>query len=413
MTERKGVPMADAPIEEEYIEDVLEGDEPPPETLDKGEEPPQTGAQPGEAAPGEAAPATGAPPAAPAEPAKPSEFEPVYDPALGRWRDPVTNRFVAPPKGAKPPEAAPAAAPAAPGGPAEAQPEASSEEAEYPPFRYRAGTQALELEGSRQGEDGIFVPTEQLPDLARRLSHAVLAEENTRNLQRMISTSRADAEEARTRFDTLLGKLNELAQDPETFTAWVENLRSNWPLLVAQAENAALKKRGELLTQEHESWQSERESENLQPECAEHLEHEMRRLAALPNYQGVDLAPLWERLSGPLFQQVFVQGPEAEIAQAMPNGVKVATLRNGEIVAMNPAVIEREFQYVASIRGNTAKAVSEAAKKNAAAVATSGAPPAVAAAGGAPPAASGEALPTFKTREEMEEWFEQQLQGAR
>jgi len=121
--------------------------------------------------------------------------------------------------------------------------EATKEASEqvYPEFSYRADGQDVSIPGSRLGEDGMFVPTHQLPEVQRLLAlgkHHLSGQGNVRwqkmasDLAQRDTTLQAEREGKA----VLLQKLQELVADDDAFIAFREKARQNMAVLTAQAE---------------------------------------------------------------------------------------------------------------------------------------------------------------------------------
>lgn len=377
--ERAHTPMSEGGDDDDFVFDVLDEGM----TVDNSDEEPEI--EPDATAEGEVE-ATGEE-AAPAEP----DAQPRDD----------KGRFVskADAESAVSPDAQPAPTPAA----AEAQPEGQPATTEqFPPFRYRAGGMDYTLEGSQLGTDGLFLPTDKLGALGQQLSLAQHARQSIADLQRKLGQAQRAQEQKVDQANKTLEALESLmVKGPEAVAQWLDDLERNWPLMKKDAELQALRAQQEADKERQTEAQQEQETERLVPVLADVLEHYINEFTTQPQYTGIDKARMYDRLSQQLFSQVFIQGKENEIAAQMPHAIVVSELANGEVVVVDPQVIEREFQWSAQLAGQAAAVAQE----NKGATAQTTAPPTVAAAG-TPAAAPERKTPKFKSREEVDEWIE-------
>lgn len=300
------------------------------------------------------APASPAPAAAPAEPAAPRDDK-------GRF----VKRDEAPPAAAAPQEEPPApppgpsadeqAAPAAEG----EQPPAEQVEAEavFPEFEYTVNGRALSIPGSKVGEDGIFIPAAQVPEYTRHLIAGQTARQRERDHGRQLAAARTEHQLEVEKARNVLRTLAELVQDDAKFEDWRANLKQNWELLLAKAENEALKQAKDEASSTLSEQQSEQAARDLVPQLQTAVKRSLDAFKGRPEYQGVDFERLEDRIYKRHFDQVFSEAEDDDPERQV---------RAGEIL-FHPDVIQELVQDEAAIlaRGRSEAAkLAQAAKKN-------------------------------------------------
>lgn len=268
-------------------------------------------------------------------------------------------------------------------------------EAEFPAFQYRAYGQQYDLPGSKWGEDGVFVPTEALPQLQRLLSRAESASRRESEFKSEITKVRRETKGQYELAQQVLTELDGLRRDPEKLAAWFEDLDRNWDLMMARAEAEQAKAAASQYQELLRSHDNQATSEALVPRIEDTLWNSVRELAGMPEFQGLEAREMYHRIANSaLLDRVFY-----EASDDMP---EIGVQKGGIVFDSKP--ILAEFQYHAQLLKRASKQAADAMKKNQAATAVSKAPPDLSGSGGEPPA-SGEP-PKFKSREEMEAWLE-------
>jgi len=341
----------------------------------------------------------------PADVASPETATPAPEadiPSPGKSRNEKGQFVKAEPTEAPPLEATPGDEPDAP--PAEVAPETPPDavvEATHPEFTYRSAGREFNIPGSAVGEDGAFIPTPALPAITRLLAEGQHAREASREYAAKLQEARVEGQKELQYARSLLASLNQLRQQgPDAIANWFDELDRNWPLMEAQAKLSLIEKEREAEKAQLSDAQREREAEALVPQLRNVLTEKLAEHAKRPEYKGVDTKRLFERLSGRLFDQVFEEATEDDVAQGIARQV-------GQVI-VNWGVIEDEVKYEADILRRTresANLTKEVVKANAAKVAEPNAPPTVGAKKGAS-AAGGKSVPKFKTRAEADEWFD-------
>lgn len=221
------------------------------------------------------------------------------------------------------------------------------------------GDQTISIPGSKRGEDGIYIPADQLESHFGLVAAGHQAERTIAalrsNLGREIKAAREQASLERTKVETLLGELSKIMGEPDDQKAFAvfAALKKNWGERVAKAEADALRKRLE----DSESGLSARELDDraraLVPELEQAARRYVREYAQRPEYQGVDPQRIYRQVMRRYFDDVFTEDEAGTIA-------------------VHPEIIEELMREEAAIlaRGRAhASTLAAAAKKNQAAVA--------------------------------------------
>lgn len=324
---------------------------------------------------GEAAPAEAAPPAEEAAPEVAAEAEQPRDES-GKFVKREAAAEEAPAEEAAPPEEAP-----------------PTEAPEYPEFSYRYAGREYNLPGSKYGQEGVFIPTDSLPEFQRLLGRAEVGQKQIADLQRQVTAAGSEGKGELERAQAILGKLADLRnQGPDAVAAWLDELDKNWDLMEARAETEQLRAQSERLTAREKELDDERAADELVPKMEQELQAAV--LETAQRYPGVDASAMYQRLSRSFIDQIFYDADEDD-----PGG----GFKRGEMV-MDVNVIENEFKYHQQLTGQGSKATANALAHNKAATAESTAPPAVPAGGATPPTTT-KPLPTFKNKEEADEFI--------
>jgi len=279
--------------------------------------------------------------------------------------------------------------------------EAATEEAEvtYPEFTYRAAGREFNIPGSAVGEDGAYIPTAALPAITRLLAEGQHAKEGSREFARQLQTARSQGQQELQYARSLLASLNSLRQEgPDAIADWFADLDRNWPLMEANAKLSLLEQQRETERTQHSQVEQDRQAEALVPRLQGVLETTLAEYATRPEMAGVDTKRLYERLSGRLFDQVFEEATDDDVAQGIASHV-------GQVI-VNYGVIEDEMKYEADIlrrARESAVKTQKVTQQNANRTANANPPPTVGAKKGASQA-SGKQIPKFANAREADEW---------
>ena len=338
-----------------------------------------------------------APETAPAAPAA-SEGPPSEPPApQGPEGEPAaqprdeSGRF-APKPGETP--SAPPGEPAAPS--AEAPPAQPSE------FTYRADGADYVVEGSRVYPDGsVWLPAPVIEDLkaivAEGIAHRGSWREREAEYQRQVEAVQQDAvqqiaaaRQESERAKVTLDALDQLRrQGPEKVAEWLDNLDRNWDLLMARAENQLLRNQYEQAQASTAGYAVEQQAQQMVPQLETTLRQSLSALVARPEYRGLDADQMFTRLVQRDLDRIFFEADEQ-------------TARHLNVPVGYPLVNYDVIEEAVRADADLLRQVSRATERNRPATPP---PPTVPAAGTATP--SGEQSgPKFKTREEMERYFE-------
>jgi len=324
---------------------------------------------------------------APAEPAPtppaPAEERPAEQAESGPPRD-DKGRFA---QKAAPPVEQPAA-PTAPAPAAPQAPTATTEPAAIPPAEtplpeasYRADGKDFTIPGSKMGEDGVFIPTEQWDGVQRLIGQGQV---HQGSFQRRLSESAQSVQREKTRADAaeaskqaVFDKLMAMAKDG-TIGNWIdENLVQNLEVLLARSEAEGQK----LRVKEYEEREAARDREAAEaargPQMENALANAILHFGGKAGLTDARMQQLYARLNQPEFRRALY----SEATEDDPiNGI-----RKGEtVIALG--LIEQEVAWAGP--GTTQPAtdkVAAAAAANAKAGVTAVAPPTVGARGGPAP----------------------------
>lgn len=358
-------PVAPAAPAEEFVEDILEEGE--------GEQdsaaPPASPAQPDS----EAAPAQ-ADPAQPADGSQPRDEQ-------GRYKT-KAEQDAASAASAAPAVPAPAVAPEAPA-PA--------------PYAFRADGKDWSIDGATVAPDGsLVVPKARLADLQGLLAEGIAHRGSWRQREKDFQQQVADAK-AQNTFEVDRGNrlwnlvVEKLQQSPEQVAEWLDGLQEQLPGILQQVQQQALDTEREALRASHGDIEVERQAQQLLPQLTSTLQHYTQAVAQ--RYPGVDPQKVYEKFYGRL-DSIF-----AEATEDMPDiGVK----QGAYYIRLDQ--LEQEFQWAKGLL-DAAKAASDTAARNTAAVTPAPVPPTVVGKG-TPPGSESKPIPSFKTKEEADKWIE-------
>jgi hypothetical protein len=326
---------------------------------------------------------------------------------------PASPETVPPVPGAKPPEGEPAKpaspAPSQEGAPPQAAAGSPAPGAGSPaqpsPFSYRSSGEDYVVEGSQVLPDGrILFPAEAAAELGQLLSEGQYFRGSWREQQQQMEQRVAQAEHAADAREAQLVQRERLAnammeglanlrkQGPEGVAKWLDDMENNWEKLELKAKLQLAEQARQQYEGQVSEHQVEQEAVAMVPQLEGALEQQLGAFAADPEYAGVDRELVLERVLGRLDEIFF----EADERIARQYGVPVGTpMRNFEPV-------RQEFEYQARIL----HAAGDAARRNAAAAAPSAAPPTVGGPGALPAPDQQPGKPRFKSREEMDHYFE-------
>lgn len=328
----------------------------------------------------------------PEAPASPSE--PARD-AKGRFAETPLET----------PEAPVAGAPESPEPPAPS--EAPAEEV-YESFAYEADGQPFEVKGSQVGDDGVFFPTDSLPELKHLLAQGraltgSFREIRSRDAQAVqAAESRAQAAEAAK--DHILGHFQQLVQQSQgqdpmqgPLAQWLLGVHQNWPILQANAKAEGLRLQFENDRKALDTYRQQEQQARMEPMIRQGLQQYISGYAqqyALSPQLAQELQAI---ITDPeLKSVVLVKAPYDDLA----NGI-----RQGDL-AVNRRVIEAHAQRLANLSkqfGTPQVAAAPVAKPAPKPVQ---APPPTVGGKGARVPKEGKGIPVFKTQRELDAWFE-------
>lgn len=382
-------PVAGAPAEPEFVEDILDDDE------QEGAAAPQ--------APEGAAPAPGTP----AQPGSPPEAQPRDE--TGRFTKIAPEAPLGlPPVAPTPPTGAPEASTP----PITAAPEAEyapPSREEYPAVTFRADGEDVELPHSYSGENGIFIAKEGVPELLQLLSegkaHRGSWRQREQDYQRQIAAAQNDPEVVRARqYNAAILALFE--QGPEAVGAFLDDFENNKAKFLAEAEKAVLTKELEDNRGRLAEYEAQQESQALVPVVRQTLEDVLAELGK--DRPGVDVAEIRNRIISRHWDQVFYEVDPKERTPGEGELV-MGQSRAGTMYVCNWGLIAEEMDYQAAqikrVQDAAAGAATQAVQQNAAALGVGQAAPPMVPTGGSPLPPTGGELPSFKSREEFEEWW--------
>lgn len=304
-----------------------------------------------------------------AEPVAPSTPDPVVSPE-SQSADPAKTRndkgqFVTaksqPDAPALPEPESPSPAPATDEPPptetpaVEGDPAAEVEtEAVYPAFEYTVNGRALTIPGSKVGDQGMFIPKDQIEQITQFLIQGRMLPQREREHQKAVQAARGEGQIEVEKARKVMAAFGELTKDKAKLLEWAENLDRNRELLITRAELEAVKAEAKTATSTLTEQQQSRAAQDLVPQLQSGLKSIIATLGKKAEYAGVDADKLYERLMHRHFDQVFSEDDSGEIL-----------LDEGFIAD------EMGYEIAAVSRGRTAAAeeaarIAKAAKENAA-----------------------------------------------
>ena len=281
--------------------------------------------------------------------------------------------------------------------PAPESPDEPEAEVVAPTFRYQAEGREIEIPGSAQGDKGIFVPTEQLPNLTRQLreseafrgSYQRTLGQKDRERQQIVTERDAIQEELQTYRD----KIRELVTNDQAFEQFIGELRTNWSTLEAQAESAKNAKLLEKERSERETWERDKHDQELRPVMYGRLDQGVRAIGkelSLPDHV---LKATYGRMAGDLDRYFPV---------AQQDDVQVG-VKKGERYDLDIRAVRNELAYLRDVIGTQKAPEPQQSQKPG-----NKPPPTVPAKRG--PAPPGKKKPDFSKADDptaaVDEWFE-------
>ena len=343
--------------------------------------------------PSDAEESTEAPKATEAEPS-PEDTPPPEDEAQPRGED---GRFVAKPEAEAQPEGAPEAEVSEdqPTGDADTAPEA---EVEPVPFTFRADGTDFEVPGSAMSEkDGLYIPPDQVEVVTQLMRFGKTYQGSFRE---QLAASKDEVKSAQVERDaagaartSLLEKLAAFSDNPDAFSAFMDDFSRELPMLLANAKTAEAEALREGDRAKLAELEQKVEFEQKLPVLEDRLEEAIRYYSEAHGIDTDGMRTLWTRLRAEKqFERIFTRKDSGEWDEDL-------------------GIVEDETRYLAAAIGGrkTVEPQRREAKDNKKALEAlkSGkkAPPIAPAGKGPPPRATAKP-PQFKTTEEADEWFE-------
>lgn len=336
----------------------------------------------------------------------PDVEEPAAEPAApaSQPRD-EAGRFAKAPEAEAPAEPEAAPPPETPSEPVAATEPAVEEQPEPEvPFTFRADGREISIPGSDTGPDGVFIPSQHIPEIQNILAEGMAARGSVRQRlseaaqQVQAEKQRADASEARsqqilahieglveqsqTAFSS--GDVNAILQSP--LGQWLYGVTTNWPVLKAQAQAKAVEMQNAAERKQLEDYRRREAEAQLRPMKQQTLQSALRQFG-----QGLDagvLQALERELGDPSMDgSVFVRAPYDDPASGIKAGEVVIDF-NVVQRAVNIAKLSRPSAPVAAPAPKVMPAVKP--------------PPTI---GRGTQAPSRNAMPAFKTAKEADDWL--------
>lgn len=316
------------------------------------------------------------------------------------------------------PEAAPEASqeePAPPADPGEPEADATGEEpaAEEPeePVSYRADGQEFEIPGSAVGENGWFIPADQVPEVQQllssgraamgsvreRLSQAAQEAETARH---EAAAAKAESQHVLAHFENLIersqealrqGTMDALVQSP--LGQWFLGVAQGWPILKADAKTRAVEMASQTATRRLQEYEQRDQQARLRPLMADTVRSSVWQQGQAAGLDEQTLRSVEQMLTGEGYQRMlFVPAPYDDPA---------AGFRKGDLV-IDHAVVAGALQLAGINRGTQVQQqrIAQAQRQNAQAAGTSRkVPPTVGAKGRSP---AGPAIPQPKSAKEAD-----------
>lgn len=306
-----------------------------------------------------------------------------------------------------------------------ATPETPDGEEPVMEFSFRADGKPVTIPGSRVTAEGAFIPREHLADLQRLASHGIVyqgsfrkrLEESAREVAEAKSEVQSEVEQAKHFLGFFANLLDRQEQGEPAIEEWLDDFRQNRTKLEAEATLAEAKalreSRGvapralegfDETAPEEDSYISEREAEEFSNGLASELGSRIQQTITAQGIRGLtpqDLTRLQEEMNEPEERDKYFKVALEDIPE---HGIV-----KGQIVAMDGAIaatLKRRADMLLDAR-KTSTALSQAEAANRRNGVNGKVPPTVATGAPAVPKASN-AVPKFKNRQEMEEWFQKE-----
>lgn len=293
-------------------------------------------------------------------------------------------------------------------------------------FSFRADGKPVSIPGSKVTTEGVFIPREHMADLQRLASHGMVyqgsyrqrLEQSNREVAEVRSQVHSEVEQAKHFLSFFADLLDKQDAGEPAVEEWLDDFRQNRMKLEADAtlaEARALRESRGVEPQrlegfddeagpEEDSYVSERDAEEFTNALSTELGTRLQQMVRSEGIRGLtpqDLTRLVEEMTEPTerdryFREALVDLPEYGVTK-------------GQIVAMDGAIaatLKRRADLILDAR-KTSTALSQAEAANRRNTFNGKVPPTVATGVAGVPKVSA-ATPKFKTRQEMEEWFQKE-----
>jgi len=294
------------------------------------------------------------------------------------------------------------------------EPTAGKEEAEaglsdkewdaLPTLQYRAEGQGWEIPGSKVYEDGLFIPSEQVPAITRKIQQGHAHEGNFRQVldtkSAEVGAMQVERDAAQAALNEISTKLEELITKPEAFEAWVTDQRGNWDLLQAKAKAAAQDVELTSIRELNQRNEADAAEAAQLPVMQNRLGEFIVHFGKQAEFDQAAQQTIYDRLSQPEYlDRIFPKGENGDRHE-------------------NPDIVAAEIIYLAGLRGpvqpQTVAAQQQAQVAPSQPAAKTSAPPrrrrpppvASSKKGGEAPGGAEEkpTVPKFKSTEEADKW---------
>lgn len=309
--------------------------------------------------------------------------EPAAPPVDGPSRD-QQGRFAKPTPPAPPaaPAAPVAAAPLAPPqSPPAAAEETPPQEQAHPEASYRADGKDFTVPGSKVGDDGVFIPAAQWPQIERLIgqgqvhqgSYQQKLSESAQSVQRETLRANAAEQSKSEVFDRLL----KMAEDG-SIEDWLAEVQRNLPVLLAKAEAKAAQDQLKHYDSERATHQAQQSEAQLIPQMESALEKAVLHYGTAAKLSQERMQALYQRLNTAAYRKALFSQADADDP--------VNGFRAGDWV-MDFGLVEQEVAWAGpgQVPQQAADKVAQAAAANAKAAQTATTPPTVGAKTGATP----------------------------
>lgn len=300
---------------------------------------------------------------------------------------------------------------------------ATDEDSTVMEFSFRADGKPVTIPGSKVTAEGAFIPREHLADLQRLASHGIVyqgsfrqkLEQSAREVAEAKSEIHGEVEQAKHFLSFFADLLDKQDRGEPAIEEWLDDFRQNRTKLEADATLAEAKalREGRAVAPrqpegfddepgpEQDSYISEREAEEFSNGLAAELGSRLQQTIQAQGIRGLtpqDLTKIQEEMTDPEEIDRYFKVALEDIPE---HGIK-----KGQIVAMDGAIaatLRRRSELILDSR-KTSTALSQAETANRRNGVAGKVPPTVSTGTPAVPKASN-AVPKFKNRQEMEEWF--------